>query len=142
MNNDGTISQLEMEKLVDDMKVLLGVRILCCTIRNSFVHKSINLHTFFKDVYIHVILGVRILCTICNSSVQKNKNLHTFSKMYVIFEVRIPSTICNCTKMHVLFQDEGTEVSSKEMLAKSTFTEMDKNGDGKVKQQIYIKFNK
>ena len=44
--------------------------------------------------------------------------------------------------MHVLFQDEGAEVSSKEMLAKSTFTEMDKNGDGKVKQQIYIEYNK
>ena len=25
MNNDGTISELEMERLVDDMKVLLGV---------------------------------------------------------------------------------------------------------------------
>ena len=37
--------------------------------------------------------------------------------------------------MYILFQAEGTEVSSKEMLAKSTFTEMDKNGDGKVKKQ-------
>ena len=27
VNNDGTISQLEMEKLVEDMKVLLGVRL-------------------------------------------------------------------------------------------------------------------
>ena len=33
----------------------------------------------------------------------------------------------------ITFQDEGTEVNSKEMLAKSTFKEMDKNGDGKVK---------
>ena len=32
-----------------------------------------------------------------------------------------------------MLQAEGTEVNSKEMLAKSTFTEMDKNGDGKVK---------
>ena len=35
--------------------------------------------------------------------------------------------------MYVMLQAEGTEVNSKEMLAKSTFTEMDKNGDGKVK---------
>ena len=35
--------------------------------------------------------------------------------------------------MFIMFQAEGTEVNSKEMLAKSTFTEMDKNGDGKVK---------
>ena len=33
----------------------------------------------------------------------------------------------------IMLQAEGTEVNSKEMLAKSTFTEMDKNGDGKVK---------
>ena len=32
-----------------------------------------------------------------------------------------------------MLQAEGTEVNSKAMLAKSTFTEMDKNGDGKVK---------
>ena len=35
-----------------------------------------------------------------------------------------------------MLQAEGTEVNSKEMLAKSTFTEMDKNGDGKVKNQL------
>ena len=38
--------------------------------------------------------------------------------------------------MHLTFQDEGTEVNSKEMLAKSTFKEMDKNGDGKVKSYV------
>jgi len=59
-------------------------------------------------------------------------------KIFRIFDVNNDGTISQLEMeklvddMKVLLGDEGTEVNSKEMLAKSTFTEMDKNGDGKV----------
>ena len=56
--------------------------------------------------------------------------VHYISMIYYIHDISKPSH--PFIEMHITFQDEGTEVNSKEMLAKSTFKEMDKNGDGKV----------
>ena len=48
MNNDGTISELEMERLVDDMKVLLGVSesesAPCCEKTRQYLYSQIDLH--------------------------------------------------------------------------------------------------